>query len=120
MAALGFFGILKTVPWSDVIAGAPQVLAGARKLWDSVANNSERVIPNETAGTSASDRIAEIDVAIRELQDQVRSASEIIAQLANQNTMLIEKAEKLRIRLLWISVATGTSFLTAVASLLVR
>jgi hypothetical protein len=119
MAALGFLGVLKTVPWSDVIAGAPQVVAGARKLWDAVANRSQNVIRSEVGETPASDKITQIDATMRELQDQVLSASEIISQLANQNAMLIQKAEKLHIRLVCISIATGVSLLTAVASLII-
>jgi hypothetical protein len=43
--ALGWLALLKTVPWTDVISAAPQVTAGAKKLWDSGADRSISVAP---------------------------------------------------------------------------
>ena len=44
-------------------------------------------------------------------------ASEIIANLADQNAQLIAKMELARTRLLWLGVATGVSSILALVSL---
>jgi hypothetical protein len=47
----------------------------------------------------------------------MRDSSELIKQLAEQNTQLIGRIEANRVRVLWLSFALGTTFVIAAYSL---
>ncbi|MCA1856263.1 hypothetical protein LE190_10035 [Massilia oculi] len=126
--ATGWWSVLKTVPWSEVINAAPQVASGARRLWDSVARK-----PGAGAGMVAEpmvDDVAEEDVfgslvlrvdrneaTLNDLHKQMLQASEIIANLADQNAQMIAKMELARTRMLWMGVATAVSSILALVAL---
>ena len=38
--AMGLFGALKIIPWSDVVAAAPTVVRGAQQLWSKVRHDA--------------------------------------------------------------------------------
>lgn len=119
--ALGWLALLKTVPWTDVISAAPQVAGGARKLWDAVAKKSPptTIAPGQVVeSVSLNLRIDQNEAAVIALHDQMLSASEIIAKLADQNTLLVAKIESLRRRLLWLAIATAATLLIALGGLI--
>jgi hypothetical protein len=64
-------------------------------------------------------RIEQAEGKVAELHNQMLEASEIIATLADQNSQLIAKMEVMRVRVLWLSVATIAASLVAVASAIV-
>jgi len=128
--ASGLWTVLKTVPWSEVISAAPQVASGARRLWDTVARKSGQPAGMAPGEGMAMDDYAEEDVfgtmvlrveqneaALRDLRTQMLQASEIIANLADQNAQLIAKVDVARGRLLWLGVATGVSSIVALVSI---
>ena len=122
--ATGWWSVLKTVPWSEVINAAPQVATGARRLWDTVARKSgtapDLVMdqePEEDVFGALVLRVGKNEETLADLRRQMLQASEIIANLADQNAQLIAKMEMARSRLLWLGVATGVSSVFALVAL---
>lgn len=109
--AIGWVSLLKTVPWADVLATAPAVAEGAKKLWNSVAPKlPARSVPAPAGADSSAAllaRIAALEASNAELHAQMRASSELIQALANQNTELVQRAEAHRVRLLWTSVCVA-------------
>jgi hypothetical protein len=126
--AAGWWTVLKTVPWSEVISAAPQVATGARRLWDTVNRKSG---PLEGAAGVAPEvygqeedvfglliaRVEQNDAELTDLRNQMRSASELIANLADQNAQLIAKIDVQRQKMAWLGVTAGLSALLAVVAL---
>ena len=65
--AIGWLTVLQSVPWSDVVRNAPKVAAGAKKLWDNVANKSAA---NSDVAADG-DELASAPVTLESLQQQV-------------------------------------------------
>ena len=110
--ALGWFSLLKTVPWTEVIATAPLVAQGAKKLWDSVAKKAPPaaappaapVLPtHDLVVAQLQARILALEATSAELHTQMRTSSELIQALATQNTELVQRVEANRVRLRWVS-----------------
>ena len=127
--AAGWWTVLRTVPWSDVISAAPQVANGARRLWDTV-NRNRQGMPDEPMGVAPGmagqeDDVFDIlirsvernDAEITDLRNQMRSASEIIANLADQNAQLIAKMDAQRQKMTWMGVTAALSGLLSVVAL---
>ncbi len=123
--AVPWLALLKTVPWTEVISNAPKVANGAKKLWNSVSRKPES---EEISTSSAPDgaptegdalaaaqaELHSLKIATTELREQMRASSELIRELADQNTALIKRLETYRLRLGWLAgwvalltVATG-------------
>jgi len=122
--ATGWWSVLKTVPWSEVINAAPQVATGARRLWDTVARKSGtapgqamEAEPEEDPFDTLFLRVDKNESNLADLRTQMLQASEIIANLADQNAQLIAKMELARTRLLWLGMATGVSAILALVAL---
>ena len=126
--ATGWWSVLKTVPWSEVINAAPQVATGARRLWDTVARKSNSahgmapgpvmdMEPDEDLFGALVLRVEKNESTLADLRNQMLQASEIIANLADQNAQLIAKMELARSRLLWLGVATGVTGVFALVAL---
>jgi hypothetical protein len=124
----GWLTVLKVVPWADVISAAPKVASGARKLWDAVARKPS---PDEAqpgmAKTPAADpaaalavRLDQTDAALADLRGKLLSATELIATLADQNEQLIAKIDAMRLRMLWLSVASGLALLLAIVAFVAK
>ncbi len=125
--ATGWWSVLKTVPWSEVINAAPQVASGARRLWDTVARKSGGAPgmapdpfvddePHEDLFGNLILRVDKNESTLLDLRTQMLQASEIIANLADQNAQLIAKMELARTRMLWLGVATGVSGILALVA----
>jgi len=112
----GWLSVLQLVPWSDVISNAPKVAEAAKKLWSAAAKKTPpEVFPDSvnSATLSPEAKIAELqarvgasEAAVADLQRQMVASSELITTLAAQNTQLIQRVERNRIRMLWLSAAT--------------
>jgi len=118
--ALGWLTLLKHVPWSDVIANAPAVADGAKKLWNAAARRpadaqgSEPAVPGAQA--SDADKLESLRDEVARLEAAMLASSELINALAGQNAELVKRVESHRVRLVWLSVAVAvTSVLAAVA-----
>lgn len=111
--AIGWISLLKTVPWAQVIATAPVVAEGARKLWNGVAKKHASPPPAQHApmrggaenGDPLQAQVDALEAVVADLHEQMLSSSELIKALAEQNTELIKRVESNRIRLLWLWIA---------------
>jgi N-acetyl-beta-hexosaminidase len=113
--AIPWLSVLKLVPWSDVIRNAPVVADGAKKLWATVRKKVAPVsagpavaMPNATASEpialhTLQAQLAQTQLAVDSLHQQMLASSELIEALADQNTQLIERVEVLRKRLAWLA-----------------
>lgn len=111
--AIGWLTVLKMVPWGDVIENAPKVATGAKKLWQTVGKKplvATPAVPAQATSRAASpevaalqSQVAELQVAVADLHQQMLESSELIQSLAQQNTQLIKRVEVNRVRLLWVA-----------------
>jgi hypothetical protein len=108
--AIGWLGLLKAVPWSDVVSNAPKIAEGAKSLWGAV---SKRVRPGDETGGPQTRPEAEMPLATRvttleenqrELRAQLATSSELIRSLADQDAQLIARLDTLRNALRWLVV----------------
>ena len=119
--AIGWLTVLKLVPWGDVIENAPKVANGARKLWQSVGKKTVPVAPIKPAANTLGSQpptvaalqaqVAELQVAVADLHQQMLASSELIQSLADQNAQLVKRVERNRVHVLWLAawllVVTG-------------
>ena len=80
---------LKAVPWSVILANAPALLDGARKLLEKRKSPGEPFDPGDEVGMAT--RIAA-------LENRERRMLELIESLASNNQQLIETVDWLRRR----------------------
>lgn len=127
--AAGWWTVLKTVPWSDVISAAPQVASGARRLWDTVNRGGQAgdgpvgVAPGGYAQEEdvlglLVGRLEQNEAELHEMRGQMRSASELIANLADQNAQLVARLDAQRQKMVWFGATAGLSALLAVVALI--
>ncbi|WP_312517035.1 hypothetical protein [Massilia sp.] len=126
--AAGWWSVLKTVPWSEVIHAAPQVASGARRLWDTVNRRQGAMAADDLAPEAYAHeedvlgavvaRMEHNEAVLIDLHNQMRSASELIANLADQNAQLIAKVDAQRTKIVWLGAAAGLSSLLALVALL--
>ncbi|KQQ93669.1 hypothetical protein [Massilia sp. Leaf139] len=120
--------VLKSVPWGEVIAAAPQVANSARRLWDTVGGKGvatpnteldEAVahMPLDDGMALIAAQVERQDIALAQLQGQVREASKLIAELADQNAQLVAKLQAARERLTLIGFTAAGSIVLAVVAL---
>jgi hypothetical protein len=120
---IGWFTLLKIVPWSEVIKNAPKVADGAVKLWSTVARKSswpdaaQGAASPKTPG-SIDARVLALEAAVADLHSQMLASSELIKALADQNAQLVRRIESNRLRLLWLSAVTALLAIAAVVILL--
>src|SRR5688572_26319420 len=120
--ALGWLSVLKIVPWSDVIANAPVVVDGAKRLWGTVSRQPLRDTPpaaqaHAPAPNPLEGRIAELETALAEQHTQLVTSSELIKALADQNAQLIARLGAQRRVLLGLVFATAAVGVLAAAAL---
>lgn len=125
--ALGWLMILQSVPWSEVIANAPKLADGAKKLWNAVAGKpalpkqptSDRpaaVSPASPALAALEARTVALEAAVSDLHGQMFASSELIKALAEQNALLVKRVEANRVRMLWLTAATGLLAIALIAA----
>ncbi len=121
--AISWLTVIKMVPWTDVIANAPKVAEGARKLWGSVARKdaSTTIVARKTAASGGpvdtaalQAQVASLEAAVAELHEQMRTSSELIKALAEQNTQLVARIEANRRRMLWVAAISVVALVLAV------
>ncbi len=102
--AINLLTVLKFVPWKDVISNAPAVAEGAKKLWGSVARKPAKPMGDVLvpAGPQApiEVRVAALEQAGAEWQEQLRASTELLTTLAEQNAQLMRRIDQNR-RLIW-------------------
>ncbi|MDM0043416.1 hypothetical protein QTH91_02890 [Variovorax dokdonensis] len=130
--ALGWYSVLKLVPWTEVISNAPQIADAAKKLWGSVSKKA----PGDVAGDSAPGpsigaapltpeaRMAELEArlqaneaAVAELHRQLVDSTALIDTLASQNALLIRRVEANRLLVRWLIGAVAVVGVVALVAL---
>lgn len=126
--AIGWLTVLQSVPWSDVVRNAPKVAAGAKKLWDNVANKSAANPDGAADGSGLAatpvpatleglqEQVLTLQAASARLQQQLIESSDLISTLAEQNTQLIQGMQVLRRRLFRLGIALALVALVAALS----
>jgi hypothetical protein len=84
----------KVIPWLELMAAAPAVVKGARRLWDTVKKQDAPVAEGQEP--LAAQRALEVQIA--ELRDELTAASELVTKMAEQNGRLVEALAILRMR----------------------
>jgi hypothetical protein len=95
---IGWITAFKVIPWGDVIAAAPAVAQGAKKLWTTVRNRNPEEADDAPPAGSAESRLRALEARMAELARQNAASSELIQSLAEQNSRLVEAVEILRVR----------------------
>ena len=125
--ALGWLMVLQSVPWSEVIANAPKLADGAKKLWNAVAgkpalpeqpasDGQAAVSPTSPALAALEARTIALEATVADLHGQMLASSELIKALAEQNAQLVKRIEANRIRMLWLTATTGVLAIAAIAA----
>ena len=134
--AISWLAVLQSVPWSDVIKNAPKVAEGAKNLFDTVARRGRKaedaaqtpadsgtssgvpLSPEAQAIAALQARVAGLDTALADLTAQLLASSQVIKDLAEQNTQLIQRIEANRVRTLWLAGMGGVALVLAVVALI--
>ncbi len=126
--AIPWLMVLQSVPWTDVVKNAPKVADGAKKLWNAigrqtpapdtlVSSETPAVMPEDPALSRLQARLAAVEAATADLHAQMLASSELIKELADQNTQLVQRIEANRVRVQWLTGALVVLGLVAVTSL---
>ena len=84
--------LFSAIPWSDVIAHAPTVAKGAKKLWQKVGKRKAADAPPMPAvdpGASPEARLAALEARVAEFELRQADSAELLAELAAQNADLV-------------------------------
>ena len=104
----------KVIPWGDVIAAAPTVARGAKKLWDSIqdrpAGSAAGPAPDSPEG-----RMRALESQLGEMRKELAASTELINSLAQQNERLVEAVGILRVRTRALLFATVIAFVLLAA-----
>lgn len=119
--------VLQAVPWSEVIRNAPKVAEGAKKLWKTVGKKQVEpavtetsevdVVSPEQAMAELEARAELLEARVEDLHEQMLAASQLIKELAEQNTQLIRRIETNRVHMIWLSVVTSMTAIAAIFAL---
>ena len=91
-----WLAVFRAIPWIDLIAAAPGVARGARKLWTGIRSKPGQGGTEETESTE--DRLNRLEAQVIELRTELSASSEVISGLAEQNGRLVEAVGILRAR----------------------
>lgn len=118
MAAGTIFTVLTNIPWGVVVENAPKVADGAAKLWNTVTRwkksdpvqNGQIDAPtlkpmSETE--SVSTRLHTVEESVRHLNEQMHASTALIKDLADQNTLLVQRIELHRLRQVRLTAIAG-------------
>ncbi len=97
---------LKAVPWTDVIAAAPAVARGARKLFNRPARGS--MVNSSSVDVEGGPSLQSLSDAVEKLSAQQRASAAMVETLSLQNSQLRDAVGILRARcqlLIWFSSA---------------
>lgn len=122
--AIPWLTVLSNVPWTEVIRNAPKVADGARRLWQGIGGTRPEAVPDQAVPAAQGEaaalqgRIADLEARVAELHGQMLASSELIKQLAEQNTQLVARLELARVRLARLAVAAAVTAVLALAALI--
>jgi predicted nucleic acid-binding Zn-ribbon protein len=104
----------KVIPWGDVIAAAPTVARGAKKLWDSIRDQPAAAAAGP-APDSPEGRARALESQLAEVRKELAASTELINSLAQQNERLVEAVNILRVRTRALLAAVAIAFMLIVA-----
>lgn len=134
--AINWLAAFKDIPWSTVLAVAPSIAEGGKKLWARVVKHE----PEETAVTGAhplqqpptspSEAIAALEVRVQsletnaaQLKEETVSSFEVVRALTEQHSQLVSAVDVLIARtrvLLRACIALGVAVVALLILTLVR
>lgn len=122
--AIGWLTALKAIPWSDVMAAAPHVVRGAKRLVEAARTRrgGADAAGAPVRGTTA-ERLEAAEAEIAGLKSDHAAAGELLRSLAEQNVRLVDAVERLRLRtriLMGVSLVLAIGFLGLAAWLASR
>ena len=109
---MGWLSAFRAIPWNEVIAAAPVVVQGARKLLDKV--KKREAAPAAREPLAADDPLAALRARVAELQEQQAAVSALVQSLAEQNEKLVAAVGVLRLRtrvLTWLCLVLAAALL---------
>lgn len=90
----GWISAFKAIPWTELISAAPKIVKGARNLWTAVRKKEAPAVAGQ--GPESGQRA--LEAQIEELRRELAAASELVTELAEQNSRLVEAVALLRVR----------------------
>lgn len=115
--ALPWSTLVKAIPWSDVIAKAPDIAQGARKLWQKVGTQDSAAAPVADEAPTPDTRFAALTAQVTELVARQQESAELLSALAAQNAELVGTVATLRQRARLLGAATGVTAVIALVAL---
>jgi hypothetical protein len=130
MSAGTILSVLSKIPWNKVVENAPVVADAAENLWKRVTRRTAEstVVPDEVStplseADALTRRVASLERSMQTVQEEMRASSQLIKTLAEQNTVLVQRIELNRVKLVRLAAVTGIGLavlLALVVFLLVR
>jgi len=124
--AIGWLTALKAIPWSDVVAAAPVIVKGAKRLYDAAqarrTGTTTGTATDAPAGTPEQ-RLEAAEAEIATLKAEQAAAGEVLRSLAEQNARLVGAVERLRVRtrvLMWTCAGLAAGLVAAIVWLAAR
>ncbi len=114
--------LFSAIPWSDVIAHAPTVAKGAKKLWQKVgkrpaADDAPADVPAAPPGASPEARLAALETSLAESDLRQQESAELLAALAAQNADLVRAVDELQRRTRLLGALLGLALLIGAGAL---
>ena len=98
MAIGNIITALKVVPWAEVIAAAPAIVKGARKLF----SRTEQPSPPAPPEADLDERLRLLELRVQDLVDGEQASAKLVAALAEQNALVVDAVGVLRARTRWL------------------
>lgn len=121
--AIPWTTIASAIPWSEVIARTPEVLRGARKLFQRAGSKGAEPASETLPSGAPEERIAALEARCREHEARAQEGADLLAQLAEQQSGLIAEVARLHRRsrrLLAAVVVLGMVLGASLSALLLR
>ena len=113
--------LFSAIPWTDVIAKAPELAQGARKLWQKVGKrptaDTPADVPMEAPGVSPDARLAALETRLAESDLRQQESAELLAALAAQNADLVRAVDELQRRARLLGALLGLTLLIGIGAL---
>ena len=91
--------IASAIPWSEVINRAPEVLRGAKKVWQKIGRKAEAGVPAQPLpGATPEERVTALETRCHDLETRLQESTDVLAQVAEQQTGLIAEVARLQRR----------------------
>jgi phage shock protein A len=113
--------IASAIPWSDVINRAPDVLREAKKVWQRIGRKAAAgSAARPLAGATPEERVAALETRCRDLETRLQESTDVLAQIAEQQSGLIAEVARLQRRNRWLYVVAVVALALGVTALLLH